>query len=219
MNPTSQELAAAREILDCQRIQNLFPSAPTSTLNVIATIIHKHNDWKAKQSELMHKKFFFQPHPDDPKKCNCAYCARDFEAVAEHAAYLEMDVHSLEQQRDQLSARVMELEGVIQLVGNYFAIQDGGVESVVACSEMEAAVRSCLSSTTATSTRLQDLERKAKALGGIKYYEIIGGHTGEAIGHCTSDGLEEAKRDEPSATFVEISLSQYESAMKAQGEK
>jgi len=54
--------------------------------------------------ELLHKRFFFQPHPDDAKKCNCAYCARDFEAIAEHAANLEMNEHSLEQRVKQLES-------------------------------------------------------------------------------------------------------------------
>lgn len=71
--------------------------------------------------ELMHKKFGFVPHPDDPKKCNCAYCARDFEAVAEHAAEMEMELFSTtnqlkesEQLRLQLEAQNGELRKVLE---------------------------------------------------------------------------------------------------------
>lgn len=38
----------------------------------------------------LHKKFGFVPSKDGSKKCACAYCVRDFEAVADHAADLEM---------------------------------------------------------------------------------------------------------------------------------
>jgi predicted nucleic acid-binding Zn-ribbon protein len=51
--------------------------------------------------EVLHKKFGYVPHPDGTNKCHCAYCARDFEAVADHAAELEMSEHSLREQLSQ----------------------------------------------------------------------------------------------------------------------
>ena len=60
--------------------------------------------------EVLHKKFGFVPHPDDPKKCHCAYCARDFEAVADHAAEMEMICHSKDNERDELSQKLAEVE-------------------------------------------------------------------------------------------------------------
>jgi len=71
-----------------------------------ARLEQENRDLKAvvdkRYEELLHNKFFFQPHPDDAKKCNCAYCARYFEAIAEHAANLEMNEHSLENLVKQL---------------------------------------------------------------------------------------------------------------------
>lgn len=52
--------------------------------------------------ELVHKRFGFKPHPDDPKKCNCAYCAREFEPMAEHAALMEIELLALEQDKKRL---------------------------------------------------------------------------------------------------------------------
>lgn len=42
------------------------------------------------RDRLMHGKFGFVPSPDNPKKCGCAYCTQDYEALADHAAEMEM---------------------------------------------------------------------------------------------------------------------------------
>jgi hypothetical protein len=60
--------------------------------------------------ELLHRKFGFVPHPDDPKRCACAYCSRDVEAIADHAAELEMSEHSLRQENDKLKASLSALQ-------------------------------------------------------------------------------------------------------------
>ena len=56
--------------------------------------------------ERLHAKFGFVPHPDNPKKCACAYCARDFEAVSAMLMELEQWVagHGSISPRLQMSA-------------------------------------------------------------------------------------------------------------------
>lgn len=46
-----------------------------------------------------------------------------------------------------------------------------------------------------------------------KYYEIIGGYTGEVIGFCDSSALEDVKAEEPRASFRQISKEAYYAAM------
>jgi len=43
-----------------------------------------------------------------------------------------------------------------------------------------------------------------------KYYEIIGKHTGSVIGVCSGDGVADAKKEDPGATFREITKQKFE---------
>lgn len=63
------------------------------------------------RQERLHAKFGFVPHPDDATKCNCAYCARDFEAVADRLADAEEQLAQLEE-----SPNVSELLNADKLV-------------------------------------------------------------------------------------------------------
>jgi hypothetical protein len=49
---------------------------------------------------------------DGDKKCNCAYCRRDYEAVAEHAALLEMDLFSVERAYYEAACKLGRMLGV-----------------------------------------------------------------------------------------------------------
>jgi len=93
-----------------------FHALQDFTLALERRLIEAQKDWRIKRDELIHKRFFFQPHPDDKDKCNCAYCARDFEAVAEHCAYMEMDLHSIKGQLDEALAKVEELAKRIEML-------------------------------------------------------------------------------------------------------
>jgi hypothetical protein len=43
-----------------------------------------------------------------------------------------------------------------------------------------------------------------------KYYEIVSGYTGEAVGRCTDQGLADCQREEPKDTFRRISKREFE---------
>ena len=48
-----------------------------------------------------------------------------------------------------------------------------------------------------------------KLITPMRYYEIIGGYTGKVIGHCTSEGIEDVRSEEPRASFRRISKKQF----------
>lgn len=45
------------------------------------------------RNRLMHGKVRFVPSAEDPKKCVCLYCVQNFEALADHAAEMEMELY------------------------------------------------------------------------------------------------------------------------------
>jgi chromosome segregation ATPase len=59
-----------------------------------------------KRHDLL-SKAFGQPRGEDGE-CKCAYCRRDFEAIAEHAAILEMDCAGHETTVNQLCSELSE---------------------------------------------------------------------------------------------------------------
>ncbi len=76
-------------------------------INVARQLERELNEAKAelqKRHDLL-AKAFGRPRSEDGQ-CQCAYCRRDFEAIAEHAGCLEMDKASLEYLRDQLRAEL-----------------------------------------------------------------------------------------------------------------
>jgi predicted amidohydrolase len=49
----------------------------------------------------------------------------------------------------------------------------------------------------------------------ICYYEIVSGFTKGVIGHCTSEGIEHAAKEDPGTTFRRITRRQFEKATSA----
>lgn len=96
-----------QEALDLPHFQSLYPHKYKKAVHgdfarqLEQELNEAKADWKIKRDALIHKKFYFQPHPDDATKCNCAYCARDFEAIADHAAFMEMELFSLHEAKSE----------------------------------------------------------------------------------------------------------------------
>jgi hypothetical protein len=44
----------------------------------------------------------------------------------------------------------------------------------------------------------------------MKYYKILGHHTGEQVGVCTTEGLEDVRKEEPQAMLIEITKSEFD---------
>ena len=65
----------------------------------------------AERNKLLHGKFGFVPSKENPGKCGCAYCTRDVDALADHAAEMEMQLPYWKDQRAILAEAKLEQIG------------------------------------------------------------------------------------------------------------